>query len=220
MKMTIDKFISRLTIFDDSDILTNQYKNPIKAKNLAVYLTYMKNNPPVYLFVGEAPGYGGCALTGIPFTDEFRLISSGKTECFPLLSSDYGIVSEVPHKKEESATIIWDVFSRTSFFPLLWNIVPFHPHESNNSESNRTPEISEIEAHCWFVKDLLELFPSINQENGIYAVGRKPQRGLENMRLLKTNDDSKYIRHPANGGEKKCREKIIEIAKSAKKSEL
>jgi len=38
--MTIEQFIARLESNEDSDLLTNEYKNPIKAKNLATYLNF------------------------------------------------------------------------------------------------------------------------------------------------------------------------------------
>ncbi|MDR0456227.1 MAG: hypothetical protein LBH20_06050, partial [Treponema sp.] len=173
-KMKISQFIKNLSNVADNEELTNQYKNPVIANNLTVYLEYMVKNPPKYLFVGEAAGHLGCALTGIPFTDEYRLTPAGKNGCLPLLSTGYNIVSDEPHI-ENSATLIWNVFSDLSFYPVLWNIVPFHPHNTNDKNSNRTPTPSEVRMYSRFVDDILTLFPTINREKGIFAIGRKSE---------------------------------------------
>ena len=209
-KMTINQFIKNLSNVEDNERLTNQYKNPVIANNLAVYLSYMKKNPPKYLFVGEAAGHLGCALSGIPFTDEYRLTIAGKNGCPPLLSSDYAIISDEPHK-ENSATLIWSVFSELSFYPILWNIVPFHPHNENDQNSNRTPTPSEVRKYSRFVEDILNLFPAIDRENGVFAVGKKPE-----ARLIDMGENVSYIRHPSHGGNSKCREQITKIANLSK----
>ena len=148
--MTVNQFIENLSSVEDNEALTNQYKNPVIANNLVVYLSYMKKNPPKYLFVGEAAGHLGCALSGIPFTDEYKLTPAGKIGCLPLLSSDYTIISDQAHR-ENSATSIWSVLSELSFYPVLWNIVPFHPHNANDQNSNRTPNPLEIREHSHFI---------------------------------------------------------------------
>ncbi|MCL2247356.1 MAG: uracil-DNA glycosylase [Lentimicrobiaceae bacterium] len=210
-KMTVNQFIKNLSGVAENEALTNQYKNPVIANNLAVYLSYMEKNPPKCLFVGEAAGHLGCALSGIPFTDEYRLTPAGKSGCLPLLSPKYAIISDESHR-ENSATLIWNVFSELSFFPVLWNIVPFHPHNVNDRSSNRTPTPSEIGKYSRFVEDILVLFPSINRENGIFAIGRKSEAGLLDMGI-----NASYIRHPSHGGSTKCREHIIKIANFSKK---
>ena len=208
-KMTINQFINNLSSVEDNEVLTNQYKNSVIAKNLAVYLSYMEKNPPKHLFVGEAAGHLGCALSGIPFTDEYRLTSAEKNGCLPLLSSDYAIISDESHR-ENSATLIWNVFSELSFYPFLWNIVPFHPHNANDQKSNRTPTQSEVRQYSCFIEDILNLFPTIDRENGVFAIGRKSE-----ARLLAMGKNVTYIRHQSRGGNSRCREQIIKIVNSS-----
>ena len=207
--MTIERFIGNLKSVADTDIIENQYRNPIPADNLFVYLNYMTEISPETLFVGEAPGYLGCALTGVPFTDEYRLTAKGNIGCLPLLRAGYSIAKQNqanPHK-EMSATVMWSSFVSNSFFPMLWNIFPFHPHELNNRNSNRTPTQKEIQAYIYVLNDLLTLLPTVKR---IYAVGRKAEDMMN--RLHMTID---YIRHPARGGATECKEAISIIARSA-----
>lgn len=55
---------------------SNMYAvNPHCRHNLSVYLEQMLEIKPSILLMGEAPGFHGCGITGIPFTDE-RTLSS------------------------------------------------------------------------------------------------------------------------------------------------
>jgi len=42
----------------------------IRKHNLLTYFVHMKKLKPKILLLGEAPGYKGCRLTGVPFTSE------------------------------------------------------------------------------------------------------------------------------------------------------
>ncbi len=66
---TIDRFIRRLKARSESEIVFNPYGNPELARNLKHYLLYLyEHSPNPVLLVGEAPGFRGCRLTGIPFS--------------------------------------------------------------------------------------------------------------------------------------------------------
>src|SRR5205823_6053994 len=79
MASRFDNFIEKLARVPQSCSLTNQYAfsgeaNSIRRANLRLYLEQMASLRPVALLVGEAPGYRGCRLTGIPFTSEFIIM--------------------------------------------------------------------------------------------------------------------------------------------------
>jgi len=74
--------------------------------------------------------------------------------------------------------------------PLIWNILPFHPHDT----SNRTPNEKELEMGKMYLNLLLNIF-SIDK---IIALGRKPESKLKGFGYHYS-----YIRHPANGGKNK-----------------
>jgi len=201
--LDIQQFIAKLQKIPNSATVSNPYLNPVKAKNFSIYLTYMLQSKPKHLLVGEALGHLGGALSGIPFTDELRLTISEDKKYLPLQQNGYQIVSTTPHK-EASATVIWESFLEKSYFPVLWNIFPIHPHEYDNPKSNRMPTAKEISMYSYFVTDLMELIPSINQ---VFALGRTAERKLNQMGI-----PASYIRHPSFGGVQKCRERIFEIA--------
>ncbi len=80
-----------------------------------------------FLLVGEAAGYRGARISGIPFTSERQLTGSGPAEATATIVhrvlAELGVAAEV----------------------LLWNLVPTHPHRPGDPYSNRRPTREEIE---------------------------------------------------------------------------
>lgn len=176
--------------------------NEIQRNNLYLYLSEMIKIKPTIMLLGEAPGYLGCKLTGIPFTDE-NILQSNKFVPGNGQYKTYGM------QKEDSATAIWQVFEETNFMPLLWNSFPFHPHNKGTVSSNRTPKSSEIKnIGAYFINELCNIY----NIKTIYAVGRKAENTVRKHFSDRIPDDEVYIRHPAHGGQNKCKEQIRGIA--------
>jgi uracil-DNA glycosylase len=169
----------------------------IRKGNLGLYLSKMKELNPSVLILGEAPGYKGCRLTGLPFTSE-KIIN--QTSFFS--KQDYKFINNENNLEGEiSATIVWTEILKYKTQPLIWNIFPFHPFQNFKEKSNRTPTLMELGIGKLFLKDLLNIF----EIKKILALGRKSE-----SQILDLNVKYKYIRHPANGGQN-------EFAKGLKK---
>lgn len=113
----------------------NQYAaSPLLRERLAGYLA--ERSGAELLLVGEAAGYRGTRVSGIPFTSERQLTGSGPAEA--------------------SATIVHRVLDelRLEEHVLLWNVVPTHPHRPGEPGSNRRPRADEIEASRPFLEQL------------------------------------------------------------------
>jgi hypothetical protein len=111
----------------------NQYREGGRARLLrARLLAYLeaRADAPV-LLVGEAAGYRGARVSGIPFTSERQLTGSGPAEA--------------------TATVVHRVLAELGLEErvLLWNVVPTHP---GTERSNRPPSRSEILAGEPFVR--------------------------------------------------------------------
>jgi uracil-DNA glycosylase len=102
-----------------------------RRERLLAYLQAREDAP--LLLVGEAPGYRGARVSGIPFTSERQLTGSGPAEA----------TATIVHRMLAELGIEEDV--------LLWNVVPTHP---GTETSNRRPTRAEVEEGLPFLHEL------------------------------------------------------------------
>lgn len=110
----------------------NQYAaSSLRRRRLAAYLD--THADASLLLVGEAAGYRGARVSGIPFTSERQLSGTGPAEA--------------------SATIVHRVLDQLGVADdvLLWNVVPTHP---GTERSNRPPTAREIAEGLRFARRL------------------------------------------------------------------
>jgi len=103
----------------------------VRRARLLGYLSSHEDAP--LLLVGEAAGYRGARVSGIPFTSERQLTGRGPSEA--------------------SATIVHRVLTELGIEAsvLLWNVVPTHP---GTATSNRPPSAAEVKAGLRFALEL------------------------------------------------------------------
>jgi hypothetical protein len=102
------------------------------------------------VLIGEAAGYRGARVSGIPFTSERQLTGSGPAEATATIV--HGVLAEL------------DLDDRV----LLWNAVPTHP---GTETSNRPPSLAEIRGGLRFAEQIVAGREAV-------AVGRTAERAL------------------------------------------
>lgn len=175
----------------------NQYSydsrfNSIRRKNLVLYFKQMAGLKPRMLLVGEAPGYRGCRLTGVPFTSEFILLNGLEELGLFGHNRGYRKTGEVERLlKEASASMVWESLLKAGHIPLIWNAFPFHPFQNENEQSNRKPTKDEIIVGQEFLQELIQLFDI----QVVVAVGNTAKSSLARMGIA-----CEKVRHPSHGG--------------------
>src|SRR6195256_6797931 len=121
----------------------NQYaRSELRRLRLREYLVSRAHADIV--LVGEAAGYRGARISGIPFTSERQLTGAGVAEA--------------------SATIVQRVLQELGVLDdvLLWNVVPTHP---GTATSNRRPTRAEV-------RDARPFLDELTRGRRVVAVGR------------------------------------------------
>lgn len=209
--MTIAEFVDLLADTAVPPHTFNQYnreqpENTSRRRNLSRYLNQMQARRPTMLLVGEAPGYRGCRLTGIPFVSP-AILQAGAAGLFGA-DNGWQPSGEWPEiQREASATIMWTTLAEIEPLPLLWNAFPFHPHQPGRPQSNRPPKRNELEWGRPFLHHLLPLFPI----QTVIAVGNKAEQALTGWAIAYSQ-----VRHPSHGGKLAFQHGIRDIAKRLK----
>lgn len=151
--------------YSSSDVVDNIYQEPLKAKNLDVYLTTIKAMKPKAILVGTSPVFHGGRKTGIPFTDEYYVSNEDVSLLQQKDELGYAIINDDEEtnkpKKERVSGILWTGLENEMEHILLWNIFPFYAHEKGNYPMRRNITEKEGEEGFHFLELILKEFPSI-----------------------------------------------------------
>jgi uracil-DNA glycosylase len=127
-------FVDRLARARIGDTFNQYSGSEVCRARLATYLE--ARGDARYLLVGEAAGYRGARVSGVPFTSERQLSGSGPAEATATIVhcalADVGLEDDV----------------------LLWNVVPTHPHRPGVPSSNRRPTATEVREAMRFLLEL------------------------------------------------------------------
>jgi uracil-DNA glycosylase family 4 len=128
----------------------NQYAGSrLRRARLREYLAERAGAQVV--LVGEAAGYRGARVSGIPFTSERQLTGAGPAEA----------TATIVHRVLDCLGVADDV--------LLWNVVPTHP---GDERSNRPPTRDEVAAAQPYLEEVVA-------GRDVVAVGRLAAAALD-----------------------------------------
>jgi uracil-DNA glycosylase len=189
-------YLAALAARPESPLVANPYRGRAGARrlqNLRRYLEAVAGAGAAVALVGEAPGYRGCAVTGIPLTS--RAVLSADLGRWGLFAPA-GFAADAslgPWRAEATATVVWRLVPRLlPGPPLLANAFPFHPHPAGRPGANRGPTAAEVAEGAGYLRRLLARFPGV----AVVAIGRRAARALTHAGAT----PAAVVRHPAHGG--------------------
>jgi uracil-DNA glycosylase len=169
--VTARAFVDELAAARIGDTFNQYRRSRLLRRRLIEYLESRARAE--VLLVGEAPGYRGARVSGVPFASERQLTGTGPAEA--------------------TATVVRRVLVelRLEEQVLCWNVVPTHP---GTRSTNRRPTAAEVEAGLPFARTLA-------RGRLVVSVGRVAHGALGGT----------YVRHPAHGGAREFRARLIEL---------
>jgi uracil-DNA glycosylase len=193
---SLDAYLAGLAARADTPRVSSPYRGPqgnTRLDNLRTYLQIAAVGEPAVALVGEAPGYRGCAVTGIPFTSRSVLAADlGRWGLFAGAAFQSGEALGA-WRGEATATVVWRcVAALLPRPPLVGNAFPFHPHPGDRASANRGLTAAELVEGVIHLRRLLALVPGVRS----IAVGRRAEQALR----LAGAVPIAVVRHPAHGG--------------------
>lgn len=190
---------------DDAEFLYGpEPDGQLRERNLRRYheliAASMACGGPRVMMVGEAPGYRGHTVTGVPFMSMRQLRARPGLITGAPQGDGFALPEHPAADWEQSSAIVWRALAAwRGPLPLVWAIYPNHPHEPGRPATNRPPRASEVAAGAPIVLELAEAFGI----TAFLAVGRKAQGALAQAGIEATQ-----VRHPAQGGARTFTEQL------------
>ncbi len=183
----------------------NVYLNTTRCENLRRWFNTFEDTSQSTIFVGEALGRDGGAITGVPFVSPHVLTSTQDPwgEFGPETSYSMPVNGDST-QKERTATRFWKHVPGLLGGlprPLTWNIFPFWPYSTDNRgrRINRAPTKVEVEFGEHWLVQVTEMFPNAH----ILSVGNLAQKTLKSLAI-----ESHKIPHPSRGSDSSLVEQL------------
>lgn len=176
----------------------------LRERNLRRYhelmADVMAGGGPRVMMVGEAPGYRGQTVSGVPFTSMRELMARPGLVSGAPQGDGFALPEHPAADWEQSSGIVWRALAAwRGPLPLMGAIYPNHPHEPGRPATNRAPRAGEVAAGVPIALALAEAFGV----TAFLAVGRKAQGALARAGITATP-----VRHPAQGGARAFTEQL------------
>lgn len=172
----------------------------IRRSNLTAVLQAAAQAGVEDLWIGLELGYNGGRRTGLAMTDDTNLEAHGRR---------FGVADRVRCAtragpvKEMTAGIVWEALGHTNRAVFLWNVVPVHPHRTDEPLSNRRHTRHERSICLPHLDALISLL----RPQRLVAIGKDASAALTSC-----GQPHVAVRHPAFGGKRVFLDQIAKIA--------
>ncbi|GAA2752149.1 hypothetical protein [Amnibacterium kyonggiense] len=143
------------------------------------------------LLVGEAPGWRGATITGVPFMSVRELTARPGLLTGEPDGDGFTAPPDPAAAWELSASIVQKACRSWPVQPLHWPVYPNHPFRAPDRATNRAPRVPEVLAGAPLAVELVRALDI----RRVVAVGRKAEHALAAAGIAAT-----AVRHPAQGG--------------------
>ena len=182
LKSVFNPYSDRCSVHDREDGARVRKRNLVQCLEAAIDARVDT------IWIARDLGYRGGRRTGVPLTDEVHLISASSL----LGGIDLERATHGPAVAERTAAVVWRVLSRVGAPVVLWNVFLLHPHEADDSLSNRCHSRAEREATWPFLTALIAMITP----RRIVAIGRDASLALHGIDIPVMT-----VRHPSYGGQ-------------------
>ncbi len=193
----LDRFFSLLADLrdrtpDDAEFLYDDSTpdGAMRLANLRRYLSLAQGADTA--LVGEAPGYRGATITGVPFMSVRELTARPGLLTGDAEGDGYAVPPGATAAWELSASVVQKALRAwPGPPPVNWPVYPNHPFRAGDRTTNRPPRVPEVRAGAPIALELLRAM-GIRR---VVAVGRKAEGALALAGV-----EAVAVRHPAQGG--------------------
>jgi hypothetical protein len=161
----------------------------LRLANLRRYLELTAGASTV--LVGEAPGWRGATITGVPFMSVREVSARPGLLTGGAEGDGFTLPADPAAAWELSASIVQKSLRTWPTMPVSWPVYPNHPFRAPDPATNRAPRAPEVAAGAVIA---LELVAALGARR-VVAIGRKAERALAAAGV-----EAVPVRHPAQGG--------------------
>lgn len=162
----------------------------LRLANLRRYLALVEGTDTA--LIGEAPGYRGATVTGVPFMSVRELGARPGLLTGDPAGDGFRLPAAPAAAWELSASVVQKALRDwPGPPPVSWPVVPNHPFRAGEPATNRPPRADEVRAGAPVALELLRAL----RIRHVVAVGRKAQAALALAGV-----EAVAVRHPAQGG--------------------
>lgn len=158
------------------------------------------------LLVGEAPGWRGATVTGVPFMSVRELTARPGLLSGAPGGDGFAVPDHPAAAWELSASIVQKACRGWPVQPVHWPVYPNHPFRAPDRSTNRAPRAPEVRDGAPIAVELVRWL-GIRR---VVAVGRKAEHALAAAGVAAT-----AVRHPAQGGAALFAAQMAELGRTA-----